>query len=58
MSNTEAMLTRLAQHRERMAEAGNITTARFDKAAQDAVTQEIQNYWADMTAYYEQDHDG
>lgn len=58
MSNTEAMLTRLAQHRERMAEAGNLVTARFDKAAQDALTREIEAYWTDMSAYYDREHDG
>lgn len=58
MSTQEQMLQRLAEHRQRMAEAGNITTARFDKSRNDAITREIEDYWQDMTAYYEQEHDG
>jgi hypothetical protein len=58
MSDNEAMLTRLAQHRERMAEAGNLTTARFDKSEHNLLTQEIVDYWRDMSAYYDREHDG
>jgi hypothetical protein len=42
-----------------MAEAGlTQPTARYDRTANDAVTREIETYWADMRAYYEQEHDG
>lgn len=58
MSQQEQLLARLATHRQRMAEAGNIAQARFDRAAQDAITREIEDYWKDMRGYYEQEHDG
>ena len=56
----QEQLTRLAQHRQRMAEAGlgALQTARFDKTRNDAITREIEDYWADMRAYYDQEHDG
>lgn len=57
-STTEQMLKRLAEHREKLAEAGNIATARYDKTANDAVTREIHLYWNDMTQYYQREHDG
>ena len=58
--NNQHILTRLAQHRDRMAEAGlgELQSARFDKTRNDIITREIEAYWADMTTYYEQDHDG
>lgn len=58
MAHEQDMLIRLEQHRRRMAEAGNISQARFDKTANDAITREIQLYWQDMTEYYEREHDG
>lgn len=57
-STKQEMLQRLAQHRERLAEAGNITTARYNRAADDAVTREMHLYWVDMREYYEREHDG
>jgi len=56
----QEQLTRLAQHRQRMAEAGLVAlqTARFDKSRNDAIQKEIESYWADMRDYYEQEHDG
>lgn len=54
----EQMLARLAQHRERMAQAGNLVSARYDRQADDAITREMHLYWADMRGYYEQEHDG
>ena len=56
----QEQLTRLAQHRQRMAEAGlgALQTARFDKSRNDAIQKEIEPYWADMRDYYEQEHDG
>lgn len=56
--NNEHVLTRLAQHRERLAQAGNIATARYDKEQRGAITREIEAYWADMTRYFDQEHDG
>lgn len=58
--NNEHVLTRLAQHRDRMAEAGlgNLQSARFDKTRDDIITREIETYWQDMTQYFEQEHDG
>jgi len=58
MAHEQDMLMRLEQHRRRMAEAGNIAQARFDKSQNDAITREIQLYWRDMTEYYEREHDG
>jgi len=56
----QEQLTRLAQHRQRMAEAGlgALQTARFDKSRNDAIQKEIESYWSDMRDYYEQEHDG
>jgi hypothetical protein len=56
----QEQLTRLAQHRQRMAEAGlgALQTARFDKSRNDAIQREIESYWADMRDYYEREHDG
>jgi len=56
----QEQLTRLAQHRQRMAEAGMgaLQTARFDKSRNDAIQQEIESYWSDMRNYYDQEHDG
>jgi len=56
----QEQLTRLAQHRQRMAEAGlgALQSARFDKTRNDMITREIEDYWADMRNYYEQEHDG
>jgi len=56
----QEQLTRLAQHRQRMAEAGlgALQTARFDKSRNDAIQKEIESYWSDMRNYYEQEHDG
>jgi len=56
----QEQLTRLAQHRQRMAEAGMgaLQTARFDKSRNDAIQKEIESYWSDMRDYYEQEHDG
>ncbi|AUV61464.1 hypothetical protein phiPsal1_054 [Pontimonas phage phiPsal1] len=58
--NNEHVLTRLAQHRERMAEAGlgALQSARFDRTKNDIITREIQTYWQDMTQYFDQEHDG
>ena len=58
--NNEHVLTRLAQHRNRMAEAGlgALQSARFDKTRDDIITREIETYWADMNKYFEQEHDG
>ena len=57
-STQQQMLQRLAQHRERMAEAGNVATARYDRTKDDAITREMHLYWVDMREYFEQDHDG
>ena len=56
----QEQLTRLAQHRQRMAEAGlgALQSARFDKTRNDVIQQEIESYWADMRNYYDQEHDG
>ena len=56
----QEQLTRLAQHRQRMAEAGlgALQSARFDKTLDDIIQREIEDYWADMRDYYEQQHDG
>ncbi len=56
----QEQLTRLAQHRQRMAEAGlgALQTARFDKSRNDAIQREIESYWEDMRDYYEREHDG
>ena len=56
----QEQLTRLAQHRQRMAEAGMgaLQSARFDKTRNDVIQQEIESYWADMRNYYDQEHDG
>ena len=58
--NNEHVLNRLAQHRERMAEAGlgALQSARFDKTRDDIITREIETYWEDMNKYFEQEHDG
>lgn len=56
----ESILVRLAQHRERMAEAGlgALQSARFDKTRNDIITREIEEYWRDMNSYYEREYDG
>lgn len=53
-------LARLAQHRQRMAEAGMgaLQSARFDKTRNDIIQKEIESYWSDMSDYYEREHDG
>jgi hypothetical protein len=58
--NNEHVLTRLAQHRDRMAEAGlgALQSARFDKTKNDIITREIETYWQDMNQYFDQEHDG
>jgi hypothetical protein len=58
--NNEHVLARLAQHRDRMAEAGlgALQSARFDKTRDDIITREIETYWSDMNKYFEQEHDG
>lgn len=54
------ILARLAQHRDRMAEAGlgQLQSARFDKTRNDIITREIEDYWRDMNSYYDREHDG
>ena len=56
----EHILTRLAEHRTRMAEAGlgALQSARFDRTKQDIIQREIESYWHDMNRLLEQDHDG
>ena len=56
----QEQLARLAQHRQRRAEAGlgALQSARFDKTRNDIITREIEDYWADMRNYYDQEHDG
>jgi len=56
----ESILVRLAQHRERMAEAGlgALQSARFDKTRNDIITREIEEYWRDMNSYYDREYDG
>lgn len=54
----EAMLKRLALHRERLAVVDNLSSARYDRASSDKVTAEINEYWRDMSAYYDREHDG
>jgi len=56
----QEQLTRLAQHRQRMAEAGlgALQSARFDKSRNDVIQKEIESYWSDMSDYYEREHDG
>jgi hypothetical protein len=58
--NNEHVLTRLAQHRDRMAEAGlgALQSARFDRTKNDIITREIETYWQDMNQYFDQEHDG
>jgi len=58
--NNEHVLARLAQHRDRMAEAGlgALQSARFDKTRDDIITREIETYWSDMNQYFDQEHDG
>jgi len=56
----QEQLTRLAQHRQRMAEAGMgaLQSARFDKSRNDVIQKEIESYWSDMRDYYDREHDG
>lgn len=55
---TQAMLARLALHRERMGTVNDLTHTRYSKAENNALTQAVNEYWQDMAAYYEREHDG
>lgn len=56
--NTQAMLTRLAQHRERLAHVNDLPHTRYSKAENNALTQAVNEYWRDMAEYYDREHDG
>ena len=58
--NNQHILTRLAEHRSRMAEAGlgALQSARFDRTRNDIIQQEIESYWEDMNRLLDADHDG
>lgn len=57
-STRQEMLARLAQHRERLATVSNLPSTRYDRAENNQLTQAVNEYWSDMSAYYEAEHDG
>jgi len=57
-NTTQEMLTRLAQYRESLAHVGDLPHTRYNKAENNLLTQAVNEYWRDMSTYYEQEHDG
>jgi hypothetical protein len=53
-SNSEQLLTRLAQHRERMADIGVrvIQDSHYSKAERNELTQAVEEYYADVSKYW------
>ena len=53
-SNQEQLLTRLAQHRERMAGIGVrvIQDSHYSKAERNELTRAVQEYYAEVSKYW------
>ena len=53
-SNQTELLTRLAQHRERMAQLGVtvVQESQYSKADRNALTQAVEDYYQDVTRYW------
>jgi hypothetical protein len=53
-SNSEQLLTRLAQHRQRMTELGVTTVqqSHYSKQERNELTQAVEDYYRDVTHYW------
>lgn len=53
-SNSEQLLTRLAQHRQRMESLGVrvVQDSRYDRAERNELTQAVEEYYRDLNRYW------
>ena len=53
-STSEQLLTRLAQHRQRMTELGAATVqqSHYSKQERNALTQAVEDYYEDLSKYW------
>jgi uncharacterized protein YfkK (UPF0435 family) len=53
-SNSEQLLTRLAQHRERMASLGVrvVQDSHYDKAERNELTRAVEDYYTEVSKYW------
>jgi anti-sigma regulatory factor (Ser/Thr protein kinase) len=53
-SNSQQLLTRLAQHRERMASLGAhvVQESHYSKAEQNELTQAVEEYYSEVSKYW------
>jgi hypothetical protein len=53
-STPEQLLTRLAEHRARMAELGapTVQASRYDRAERNQLTQAVDDYYTQLTNYW------
>jgi hypothetical protein len=53
-SNSQQLLTRLAQHRERMADIGVrvIQDSHYSKAERNELTQAVEEYYSEVSKYW------